>query len=280
VSADPRLVAFYSQGEHERRRLQTGRGRLELVRTQELLRRALPPPPATVADVGGGPGTYAAWLAAAGYDVRLLDVVPGLVEQARALAAAQPDRPFTAEVGDARALPWPDASVDAVLFLGPLYHLPDPDDRERALAEARRVLRPGGVLAAAAIGRFAALLDAVRARRLDDDLLAYLEETVLRDGRLEPRDAGFTSAYCHTPEDLHAEVAGAGFADTTIFAVEGPGWLLFEREAGVPEGAGAAPDDDRLLASALRAVRATETEPALLAVSSHLLAVARAGDPS
>jgi hypothetical protein len=57
VSADARLLAFYSQGEHERQRLQTGRGRLELVRTQELLRRALPPPPATVADVGGGPGT-------------------------------------------------------------------------------------------------------------------------------------------------------------------------------------------------------------------------------
>jgi SAM-dependent methyltransferase len=280
VSADPRLVAFYSQGEHERRRLQTGRGRLELVRTQELLRRALPPAPATVADVGGGPGTYAAWLAAAGYDVRLLDVVPALVEQARALADAQPDHPFTAEVGDARSLPWPDASIDAVLFLGPLYHLTEPADRQRALAEARRVLRPGGVLAAAAIGRFAALLDAVRARHLDDDLLAHLEATVLRDGGLEPRDAGFTSAYCHTPEGLRAEVAAAGFADTTVVAVEGPGWVLFEREFGIPEGAGAAPDDDSLLTSALRAVRATETEPALLGVSSHLLAVARAGDSS
>jgi SAM-dependent methyltransferase len=274
---DPRLLDFYSQdGEHERRRLQTGRGRLELLRTQELLRRALPPPPATVADVGGGPGTYAAWLAAAGYDVRLLDVVPALVEQARAVAAGQPDRPFTAEVGEARSLPWPDESVDAVLLLGPLYHLPDLDDRERALAEARRVLRPGGVLAAAAIGRFAALLDALRARLLDDDLLAYLEGSVLCDGRLEPRDAGFTSAYCHAPEWLHAEVAAAGFADTTVLAVEGPGWLLFEREDGVPEGAGAAPDDEPLLAAALRAARATESEPALLGASSHLLAVARA----
>jgi hypothetical protein len=116
----------------------------------------------------------------------------------------------------------------------------------------------------------------VRARHLDDDLLAHLETTVLRDGRLEPRDAGFTNAYCHAPEWLHAEVAAAGFADTTIFAVEGPGWLLFEREAGVPEGAAAAPDDEPLLAAALRAVRATETEPALLGASSHLLAVARA----
>ena len=276
MNADPRLLAFYSQGEFERRRLQAGRGRLELVRMQELLGRALPPPPATVADVGGGPGTYSAWLAAAGYDVRLLDVVPALVEQARAVASAQPEHPFAADVGDARALPWPDASVDAVLLLGPLYHLPERADRERALAEARRVLRPGGVLAAAAIGRFAALLDAMRARRLDDDLVAYLQETVLRDGRLEPRDMGFTSAYCHLPEGLRAEVTGAGFEGATVFGVEGAGWLLFEKEGGVPEGADDAPDDEALLAAAVRAARATETEPALLGVSSHVLAVARA----
>jgi SAM-dependent methyltransferase len=276
VNADPRLLAFYSQGEFEHRRLRAGRGRLELVRTQELLRRALPPPPATVADVGGGPGTYAAWLAAAGYDVRLVDVVPALVEQARAVAAAQPEHPFTAEAGDARALPWPDASVDAVLMLGPLYHLPDRADRERALDEARRVVRPGGVLAAAAIGRHAGLLDAMRARRLDDDLLAHLRDTVLRDGRLEPRDMGFTTAYCHMPDGLHAEVAGAGFADVTLYGVEGAGWLLFEKEGGVPEGADDAPDDEALLADAVRAARAIEAEPALLGVSSHVLAVARA----
>jgi SAM-dependent methyltransferase len=276
VSADPRLLAFYSQGEFERRRLQTGRGRLELLRTQELLSRALPPPPATVADVGGGPGTYAAWLAAAGYDVRLLDVVPALVEQARAVAAATPGAGFAADVGDARALPWPEASVDAILVLGPLYHLPERADRERALREARRVLRPGGVLAAAGIGRHAALLDALRARRLDDDLLAYLRDTVLRDGRLEPRDMGFTTAYCHTPDGLGSDVAAAGFADVTVYAVEGAGWLLFEKEAGVPEGADDAPYDDPLLGAALRVARLTETDPALLGASSHLLAVARA----
>jgi hypothetical protein len=120
------------------------------------------------------------------------------------------------------------------------------------------------------------LLDALRARILDEDLLAYLDETVLRDGRLEPRDMGFTTAYCHTADGLRAEVADAGFGEPTVFAVEGPGWLMFDKEAGVPEGAGDAPDDDSLLASALRAARATETEPALLGASSHLLAVARA----
>ena len=46
---------------------------------------------------------------------------------------------------DARDLSrWPDASFDAVLSLGPFYHLPVPKDREKAAAEMQRILQPGG----------------------------------------------------------------------------------------------------------------------------------------
>ena len=103
-----------------------------------------------------------------------------------------------------------------------------------------------------------------------------MRDTVLRDGRLEPRDKSFTTADCHTPDGLRAEVAGAGFGDVTLYGVEGAGWLLFEKEGGVPEGADDAPDDEALLADAVRAAPATESEPALLGVSAHLLALARA----
>ena len=65
----------------------------------------------------------------------------------------------TAEVGDARDLPLADASFDAALVLGPLYHLTDRADRLRALAEVRRVVRPGGLIFVAAISRFASLFD-------------------------------------------------------------------------------------------------------------------------
>ncbi len=71
------------------------------------------------------------------------------VEQARRASDEQPAAPLaSATVGDARRLDRPDASVDAALLLGPLYHLTERGDRVAALAEARRVLRPGGVLAA------------------------------------------------------------------------------------------------------------------------------------
>jgi ubiquinone/menaquinone biosynthesis C-methylase UbiE len=62
-------------------------------------------------------------------------------------------------VGDARELPFDDASADAVLLLGPLYHLIEAVDRLAALREARRVLTPGGVLAAATISRLASTFD-------------------------------------------------------------------------------------------------------------------------
>ncbi|HKG33142.1 MAG TPA: class I SAM-dependent methyltransferase, partial [Gemmatimonadales bacterium] len=76
------IAAFYARGV-ERDRLLAGQGALELLRTQQLLERYLPPPPAVLADIGGGPGRYALWLAGRGYRVYLVDPVPLHIEQAR-----------------------------------------------------------------------------------------------------------------------------------------------------------------------------------------------------
>lgn len=140
-------------------RLSRGGGTLDLVRTQELRQRFLPPPPADVLDVGGGPGVYAAWLEQAGCRAHLVDPLPLHIEQATEAAAAQPNHPFTAAVGEARRLDEPDASFDAALLLGPLSHLTERSERIAALAEARRIVRPGGIALGMAIFRFASLLD-------------------------------------------------------------------------------------------------------------------------
>src|SRR5262245_57490302 len=123
MELEPDILAHYALG-LERDRLTTW-GRLEAARTWELLRRFVPRAPAVVLDVGGGEGAYALPLAREGYAVHLVDPVPRHVEGARAGSAAQPAAPLTgADVGDARDLSMiPDRSVDAVLILGPLYHL-------------------------------------------------------------------------------------------------------------------------------------------------------------
>jgi len=267
---DPRVVDFYSKGTYERDRLQMGRGQLELLRTQRLLRRVLPAPPARVLDVGGGPGTHAAWLAGDGYHVQLIDLVPELVAQARQLAGDPPA--FAARQGDARELDEPEDSADVVLLLGPLYHLPDSADRRRALEQARRVLRPGGLLATTAVNRFAGLLDQMRARRLDDERVERLRAGPLRDGCVSD-SREFTTAYLHRPGELSAELAAAGLAAVEEFAVEGPGWMLFDTP--LPEGSPGTPDDPELVEHAARCAALVEQEPSLLGASAHLLAIGR-----
>src|SRR5215510_10634842 len=99
----PEIRRFYEEAP-EVDRLQTGASRLEFERTKRLLGAMLPSPPATVLDVGGGPGAYALWLAELGYEVHLVDPVSHLVAQAhrRSAGAARPIA--SCSVGDAREL--------------------------------------------------------------------------------------------------------------------------------------------------------------------------------
>src|SRR5262245_17509296 len=137
---DPVIRDFYERG-LEVDRLTGGfpSGPLEFERTKEIISRYLSVPPLKIIDVGGGPGLYSAWLADRGDDVHLVDPVRLHVEQARSAHAR-----ITAEIGDARQLPYADDSFDIVLLLGPLYHLVAREDRLLALSEARRVARSGG----------------------------------------------------------------------------------------------------------------------------------------
>jgi SAM-dependent methyltransferase len=257
------MGAYYALGA-ERDRLSSGPGRIERARTEEVLQRWLPPPPARVLDVGGGPGTYVPWLTAQGYEVHLVDPVPLHVEQARAAGAA------SARVGDARRLDEGDASHDAVLLLGPLYHITDRAGRIAALSEARRVVRQGGVVAAAAISRFASLLDGLVTGALHDPVFAGIVEHDLVDGQHRnptSRPEWFTTAFFHHPDELRTEVADSGLRMEELVGLEGPAWLVRDVEAQWTD-----PERrERLLAAA----RAVEREPSLLGLSAHLLAVAR-----
>ena len=173
-------------------------------------------------------------------------------------------------MGDARRLDFAEAKADGVLLLGPLYHLTERRDRLAALGEARRVLRPGGLVFAAGISRFASLLDGLRGAVFDHDAFAGIVERDLSDGQ-HRNETGiadfFTTAFFHQPGELGVEMREAGLALAGLFAVEGPG-------AFVPDFARRW-EEPRTRERLLDLVRRVEREPALLGASPHLLAVGR-----
>jgi SAM-dependent methyltransferase len=243
------VINLYTVGDEDIR-MTLDRNQLEWVRTCELLTRWLPPPPATVIDVGGGPGRQARHLLDCGYDVTLYDLVAKHVRQAKA-------RGVPALVGDARRLPADDLTADAVLLLGPLYHLPEAADRAQALAEAVRLLRPGGVAVVAALSRWGRVFVRAAAGNLGDQAWHQHTLATMRDGRVHDGDAWDDVAYLHDTRELETELHAAGLRHVRVVGVEGPAgaWARL---------------DPALNGDALEIARAAET--AMAETSIHLLA--------
>jgi ubiquinone/menaquinone biosynthesis C-methylase UbiE len=261
-------VRAYYDAFAEETRLTTGPSRLEFFRTKEILLRVLPAAPSRIVDVGGAAGTYSGWLAELGYEVHLVDLSPRLVEAAREYSASLARPIASLNVGDARALPQPDGFAEAVLVMGPLYHLTESGDRLGALREAFRVLGPAGRVVVAGISRYASALDGLASKAGVDPVFAKIRDQDLIDGqhRNATRHPGyFTTAYFHRPEDLRGELEEAGFQELSILGVEGPGWLLADFDARWT--------DPALRKDMLDVARALEREPSIVGVSAHLLGI-------
>jgi len=217
-------IAYYydQQTEAEWERLE--RHRTEFAVTVRALTENLPPSPARVLDCGGGPGRYAIELARRGYQVTLFDLSPECLGLAEKKAAEAGLALAGYEQGTATDLSrFSDEAFDAVLLLGPLYHLLGEEDRRQALAEVRRVLKPGGLLFAAfisryAVPRYAALYDPTWPLEQQERL-----EVLLATGRLPPRGGGeleFLAHFDH-PSQVGPLVQSEGFEVQAILGVEG-----------------------------------------------------------
>jgi SAM-dependent methyltransferase len=261
VGIEGRFHVHYESIDESARLWGTPLGELTRLRTWDIFDRFLPSA-GRIADVGGGPGTHATYLADRGYSVCLVDPVAHHVSKAEELGGGRID----CRVGDARELPFEDESFDAVLLMGPLYHLVNTADRGRALREAWRVLRPGGRLLAEVISRYAWIIDAtVKGLLAEPDVFASFEinlDTGLsNDPERSPEHVFW--AYFHHPDEVLPELSANGFEATTLVGVEG-----FAGHAANLDGALENPD------ALLRTLRLVETEPSLLGASGHLMAIA------
>lgn len=189
---ESRVGRHYDEGafEYELERLPRD-SPAEFAVTRRWLERLIAPG-AEVAEVGVGGGHYSELLARMGCRLRLADISARLLEhvQGRLAAAGLSGRIGESRLAGAANLGHIESgSVDAALMLGPFYHLQADAERRRAVSEALRILKPGGVLFAAGINRLAYLRDQFRVEPASVSRLVEFHAGYLRDGNLDPGHA-------------------------------------------------------------------------------------------
>jgi len=263
------VISYYTSYDEDGR-LVPAWGQVEFVRTQSLLSRLLPSAPAKILDVGGASGRYSCWLASLGYEMHLVDPVPKHIEQALAASARQPSHPIAScSLGDARDLQFEDSSFDAVLVMGPLYHLLERVDRVKALQEAYRVLKPGGVVCATAISRFASTVEGLGLGSFTNpEFLQIMRQDLIDGQHRNPtgKPEYFMDTFFHHSDELVQEALEAGFSDPKLFAVESIGYLVQKLDTLW--------EDEARKQEILDILERLEEEPTLMGASPHILAYA------
>lgn len=268
------ILSYYNAGA-ERKRLYTGIGKIEFERTKEIISRYLSQGRQVIYDIGGGTGEYSRWLSEMGHEVHLLELSPKAVEYAKEINRNLKKPIFNIEVADALTLKQPDESADMVLFMGPLYHLTEKDDRIKALNEAKRVLKKQGILTAAAISRYGSTLWGLsvfgsKNDFINDDMFMEMIDRELDDGqhiRPEKYPYFIPRSFFHLPGELKEEIEEAHLKHEKTLAVEGPIWIVPAFEEKWAEDS----SRERLLAI----TRKVEGHESILGMSPHLLAIAR-----
>ncbi|HEV8286439.1 MAG TPA: class I SAM-dependent methyltransferase [Chitinophagaceae bacterium] len=267
---DRNKIKDYYSHEIEANRLELEAFKLEGIRTKEIIERYLLKTDLEILDIGGGAGYYSFWLQQKGHNVTLVDLSPKNIELVRKHSETSGIKLKKIETGDAVHLSFSNEQFDIVLLFGPLYHLIDRTERIKALSEAKKVLKPGGVLLAAVISYYASLFDGFqRDLVLDDQFFKLLIDDLNTGIHLNESDnlEYFTTAYFHRPNEIIAEIAESGLNFEKLIAVESFGWFIRNFEEKLK--------DPIYMEKLFRTIRIVESSEDLMAISPHIIAVAK-----
>ena len=208
-----------------------------------------------ILEIGFGTGSYTFVLAKRGYRLTAADFVDQFVSRCREKAGALglADR-IDFRTADARSLNGiPRSTFDAVLLMGPLYHLVLESDRSAALQCAIACLKPGGVIFSAMISRFGILGDLIRKKPSWIENQAEVQSVIAHGHRPVDAPKGGFRGYFVRYEDVAPMHEGAGFRTLKIAGVE-PAISADDESYNALEGK----QRDLWLESALRNQRGTE----------------------
>jgi len=259
-----KLNDFYTASSEEERLLM-GLGPMEFERNKDLISKYFYKASLNIADVGGGTGRYAEWLAGLGHRVILLEPVEKHIKLAEK-RAKKVGRRFTVLRGEARKLELATDSIDLLILHGPLYHLQDREERLKAIREALRVTRPGGTILGFGINYTASTVVALLQGAIHHDDIYRMCLSELTTGVHEaPADLPgiLAEAYYHRPEELKEEFEECGLLSISLHAVEGISWLdkdFFGTRA-----------DPQKYSRLLELLRLTESDRNLMALSPHMM---------
>ncbi len=214
------IAQFYDgdpDGEHGR----LDQHQLEYDLTWRYLEQYLPPQ-GTILEVGAATGRYTLALARRGYAVTAVDLSAALIERCRQnLAAAGCAQRVQFFVADARNLAAvPERHFDAVLLMGPLYHLIEAVDRKLALQEAIDRVRGGGVICSAFLNRFGMLADLIKRRPQWIEDQAHVRSFLAHGRRPDGYPRRGFRGYAATPAEIAPLHEALGLQTLILAAVE------------------------------------------------------------
>lgn len=262
------IEKFYNKASEESR-LEKGMGVFEFERIKSLIKRHIVSPKSKIIDVGGGTGKYSEWLAQMGHEVHLVEPVLKHVAIAQQRAKKYNGR-FKVQQAEAQNIDIPNKFADLVILHGPLYHLQNASARAKAIAEAKRLVKKGGLVLGFAINRSASTLAGLLQGLIHKPEFFKMCEEELATGIHNPPENFpwlLAEAYYHHPDALQKEFEDQGLLYLNMYAVEGMVWLDKDFFKSL--------QDPIRKATLVDLLHVTENDKGLLPFSPHMMIVAQ-----
>lgn len=200
---------YYDENVNEEwNRLEDPYTRIELFSTLYIIKKYFPKE-GNVLDIGSGPGKYSIELLKRGYKVSLMDLSDKAISLAKYNIESSGLSAEKYICGDATYLNGEkDESYDAILLMGPMYHIHSKEQRRKILNECRRILKPKGVILITYINSWGVLKAGISEFPYEfqeiDSVYKLFNEQIFS------QEESFTESYFTTPPIALEEVGSSG----------------------------------------------------------------------